>query len=56
MQAVPKHLADDAAKDLESLVEPKGLGKQSFVALSTPGRPVTQRFTEAWFTVCVACA
>lgn len=43
MQAVPKHLADDAAKDLESLVEPKGLGKQSFPWLYLPQGDLSRR-------------
>lgn len=55
VQAVPKKLADEAAEDLKSCVEPERLEKQSFPWLyPPPGRPLTQRVTEAWFKVCIA--
>ena len=54
-QAVPKDLADAAAKDLEGCVEKERLEKPSFPWLyPPPGRIPTQRVTEAWFKVNLA--
>ena len=55
VQAVPKNVADEAAEDLKSCVELKRLEKQSYPWLyPPPGRPLTQRVTDAWFKVDVA--
>jgi hypothetical protein len=52
VQAVPKKIADEAAEDLKGCVEPKRLEKQSYPWLfPPPGRPLTQRVTDAWFKV-----
>ena len=56
VQAVPADLADVAAKDLESCVEPKRLEEESKNPwlYPPPGRAPTQRVTDAWFKVFVA--
>ena len=50
--AVPAEVANAAAKDLESCVEAERLDQQGIPWLyPPPGRPLTQKVTDAWFKV-----